>query len=69
MSFLKEIKIKRKKKISLEFTYQFENINIEKDETTKKIYDVETIKNNKIFKENQISKKSYSESNLYYLIR
>ena len=69
VSFLEKVKTKRKKKISLEFTYQLKNIDIEKNEITEKIYDVETIENNKIFKENQISKKSYSESDLYYFIR
>ena len=69
VSFLERIKVKRKKKVSLKFTYQFENIDIDENEITKKIYDVEVIENNKIFKENQISKKSYSESDLYYLIR
>ena len=33
------------------------------------MYDVETIENNKIFKKNQISKKSYNESKFYYFIR
>ena len=33
------------------------------------MYDVETIENNKMFKKNQISKKSYSESEFYYFIR
>ena len=62
-------KLKLKKKNSLKFTYQFDDIDIEKNETTNEIYDVETIKNSKIFKKNQISKKSYSESDFYYLIR
>ena len=69
VSLLKKVKVKREEKISLKFTYQSENIDIEKDETTEEIYDVEAIKNSKIFKKNQISKKSYSESNLYYFIR
>ena len=69
MSFLKKVKTKRKKRISLKFTYQFDDIDIEKNETTNEIYNVETIENNKIFKKNQISKKLYSESNLYYFIR
>ena len=69
VSLLKEIKVKKREKASLELTYQFENIDIEKDETTKEIYDVEAIENSKILKKDQISKKSYSESDLYYLIR
>ena len=69
MSFLKKIKTKKKKKISLKFTYQSDDIDIEKNETTNEIYNVETIKNNKIFKKNQISKKSYNESDFYYFIR
>ena len=33
------------------------------------MYDVEVIEDNKIFKEDQISNKPYSESDLYYQIR
>ena len=69
MSLLKEVKTKRREKAPLESTYQPENIDIEEDETTEKIYDVEAIENSKIFKEDQIPKKSYSEPDLYYLIR
>ena len=69
VSLFEEVKTKRKKKVSLEFTYQFKDIDIEKNEITEEIYDVEAIENSKIFKKNQISKKSYSEPDLYYLIR
>lgn len=69
VSFLEKVKIKREKKVLLKFIYQSKNIDIEKNEITKKLYDVEIIENSKIFKKNQVSKKSYNESNLYYFIR
>ena len=50
VSFLKKIKVKRRKRTSLESTYQSENIDIDENEITKKLYDVETIENSKIFK-------------------
>ena len=67
VSLLKKIKSKKKKKVSLEFTYQS---NIEDDEefTNEKFW-IEVILNSKIYKEDQISNKSYSESKLYYLIQ
>ena len=68
VSFLKKVKIKKKKK-SIEFIYQVNNINIEKNEITKKLYEVETIKDSYIFVVDKIFDKSYSESNLYYLIQ
>ena len=67
VSLLKKIKSKKRKKASLELTYQS---NIEDDEelTNEKFW-IEIILNSKIYKEDQISNKSYSESELYYLIQ
>ena len=68
ISLFEKMKFK-KKRISLQSTYQSKNIAIDENEITKKIYDVEKIENNKVFKEDQVSNKSYNESNFYYFIR
>ena len=63
-------KIIFKKKVSLKFTYQSNNIDIEKnDKFTKKKFWIEIIFDNKIYKKNQIFDKSYNESKFYYLIQ
>ena len=69
VSLFEKMKFKKEKRISLQSTYQSKDIAIDENEITKKIYDVEKIENNKIFKEDQISNKSYNESNFYYFIR
>ena len=69
VSLFEKMKFKKKERVSLQSTYQSKDIAIDENEITKKIYDVETIENNRIFKEDQVSNKSYNESNLYYLIR
>ena len=70
VSLLEKIISKKKKKVSLEFTYQSNDIDIEKNEklTNEKFW-IEVILNSKIYKEDQISNKSYSESEFYYLVQ
>ena len=70
VSLFEKIIFKKRKKVSLEFTYQSSDIDIEKNEefTNEKFW-IEIILNNKIYKENQISNKSYYESELYYLVQ
>ena len=57
---------------SFESSYQAEDIEFDENmkvKTTKKFYEVEIIKNSKIFKADEISDKLYSEFDLYYLIK
>ena len=70
VSLLEKIKSKRKKKVSLKFTYQSENIDVEDDEKLiKEEFWIEVILDSKIYKKDQVSDKSYSESGLYYLVQ
>ena len=70
VSLLEKIVFKREKKTSLKFTYQSSDIDIEKnEELTNEKFWVEVILNSKIYKKNQISNKSYSESEFYYLVQ
>ena len=69
VSLLEEVKAKRGERAPLEPTYQPKDIDIEEDETTEEVYDVEAIEDSKIFKEGQVPEKPYSEPGLYYLIR
>ena len=69
VSLLEEVKAKRGERAPLEPTYQPDDIDIEEDETTDEVYDVEAIEDSKIFKEGQVPEKPYSEPGLYYLIR
>ena len=68
VSLLKKVNVKKRKK-SIELIYQVNDINIEKNEFTKKLYEVETIKNNYIFVVDKIFDKSYSQSSLYFFIQ
>ena len=70
VSLFEKVKSKRKEKVSLELNYQSNDIDIEKDEklTNEKFW-IEVILNSKIYKKDQISDKSYSESKLYYLVQ
>ena len=70
VSLLEKIISKREKKASLKSTYQSNDIDIEKDEKLiNEKYWIEIILDSKIFKEEQISNKSYSEPELYYLVQ
>ena len=70
VSLFEKVISKRKKKTSLEFTYQSDDIDIENDdELTKKKFWIEVILDSKIYKKDQISDKSYNESELYYFVQ
>ena len=70
VSLLEKIIFKRKEKVSLELTYQSNDIDIEKnEELINEKYWIEVILNSKIYKEDQVSNKSYSESEFYYLVQ
>ena len=70
VSLLEKVKFKRKKKVSLKFNYQSNDIDIEKNEklTNEKFW-IEVILNNKIYKKDQISNKSYNELRFYYFVQ
>ena len=70
VSLFEKIKFKKEKKISLKFNYQLNDIDIEKNEkfTNEKFW-IEIILNNKIYKKNQISNKSYNELKFYYFVQ
>ena len=75
MFFFRKIQFFYKKRanvIFFEFSYQVTNIEFDENikmKITKKIYEIEIIKNNKIFKINEISNKFYNEFDFYYLIK
>ena len=68
VSLLKKVKAKKGGK-SIELTYQTSDIDIEENEITEELYEVEAIKNSHIFVAGKVLDKSYSESSLYYLIQ
>ena len=70
VSLFEKIKFKKEEKVSLKLNYQSNDIDIEKNEklTNEKFW-IEIILNNKIYKKDQISNKSYNESKLYYLVQ
>ena len=76
VSLLKKFNSKRKKSAhtshSSESFYQAEDIELDENmkvKITKKFYEIEVIKDSKIFKTDEIPDKFYSESDLYYLVK
>ena len=68
VSLLKKSKFKKKKN-TIELTYQSKDIKIEKDEIIEKLYEIETILNSHIYVANKCLDRSYNESKLYYKIQ
>ena len=75
VSFLEKFNVKKEKKHTShfsEFSYQAENIEFDENmkmKVTKEFYEIEVIKDSKIFKTDEISDKLYSEFGFYYLIK
>ena len=74
--FLKKFNVNKKENAqtsqSFEFFYRIEDIELNENmkmKITKKFYEIETIKNNKIFKIDEISNKFFNEFDFYYLIK
>ena len=75
VSLLKRFNVNREKNAqtsqSFESFYRAEDIELNENmkvKITKKFYEIETIKNKKIFKIDEISNKFFNEFDLYYLI-
>ena len=76
VSFLKKFNVNRRESAQTsqfsEFFYRIEDIELNENmkmKITKKFYEIETIKNNKIFKIDEISDKLFNEFDFYYLIK
>ena len=67
VSLLKKAQPNKKK--SQNSTYETNDIFIEKDEVSKKLYDVAEFLNSKIFQTNKILDKFYNKPKFYYLIK
>ena len=67
VSLLKKAQFNKKK--SQNSTYETNDIFIEKNEISKKFYDVAKFLNSKIFQINKMFDKLYNELKFYYLIK